>query len=1021
MDFLAYLGRVLWRLQLIGSFVALNVFPIAAALLVNGLLLFTSQGSELIQDLWGQRFIQDGYASPSPVQLILAGVATLIWSCILWVTSRLLCDTQTPKTLVGFARIRTNVPEALFVRRVGPTLLALCSAAPLGSMLLVATWTAIALHRQDKDLLLDRALWAEWYAALGLVAIFLLLYEVLGRWRSALATLLTPMPMSLWGRRARALVLVVGSLALLLALVALPGTPVGDELTPESVHGKGLNYYRNAFSAESLIALAIGLALLFVGHVGIRSSLARSWSKPRDLPRTRPLLALLLVQLVVCTGLVVLLVHDGVGTAQQIGLLLLLMGVGTFWSTLFSLGLVILPQRLGGPSLAVVPLVFFVLFSGRNDNHEMPAATALKFPLVPLDTGGALEECLKAEDFASRTQLDAQLGAWLRAHMPTGETTSPIEVPLIVLSGSGGGVRAAEFFARTMTKLDELTNGRFGDHVFAVSTVSGASLGAAVWIKARRASFEQQPTSPQFRFRPTRILVSSFFSRDYISPAVGAMLTRDAVQQLLPFVLPGGDRARVMEAAWDRGWSNAIEIARLESPNAEGELGLLSSSEENGLGSLASLASAGTVEHPPPPLVVFNATEVHTGRRFLVSNARLPLDWFPDAYVAIGRCSLHRTVDMPLATAAHLGARFTLISPAATIRGLPDEPTWEAGRRDRSAFTVQQQLLVPWGQVVDGGYFENYGATTAKELAQGIVASFSRLKEQGLVPPSVTLRLVGLSVVNDPLDLGNVPLHVVHRAKREQLGPHSNTAGPVKMQVSEPRFEAVWPVAGAYDVRETLGLMGIATPLADLTTGSRVLNELMAPAGAVLRTRESRGLTAEREFMEYVGTLGATGSAAVRGCSVDVRLGRMLRDAYLLEYADGGDLGSPKTPTFGKGEHAMPSPGLAWWLSSKSRQGMEWAIDDGYRHESRYQSETDLMRVLRVFDSACETNLTCRKGRGPNRLDQMCTVTPFCWSTDNSLGTSSWPGGIASSTAENICLTLPPWPVNSSTSQPLAK
>jgi hypothetical protein len=56
---LSYLGCVIWRIQLLGSFIALNIFPIASALLVNGLLLMSAQGGELIQDLWSDKFIQD--------------------------------------------------------------------------------------------------------------------------------------------------------------------------------------------------------------------------------------------------------------------------------------------------------------------------------------------------------------------------------------------------------------------------------------------------------------------------------------------------------------------------------------------------------------------------------------------------------------------------------------------------------------------------------------------------------------------------------------------------------------------------------------------------------------------------------------------------------------------------------------------------------------------------------------------------------------------------------------------------
>jgi hypothetical protein len=54
---------------------------------------------------------------------------------------------------------------------------------------------------------------------------------------------------------------------------------------------------------------------------------------------------------------------------------------------------------------------------------------------------------------------------------------------------------------------------------------------------------------------------------------------------------------------------------------------------------------------------------------------------------------------MPLSTAVHLSARFTYVSPAATIK-----------KKDGTR----------WGHLVDGGYFENSGAATAIELLIGM-------------------------------------------------------------------------------------------------------------------------------------------------------------------------------------------------------------------------------------------------------------------------------------------------------------
>ncbi len=76
--------------------------------------------------------------------------------------------------------------------------------------------------------------------------------------------------------------------------------------------------------------------------------------------------------------------------------------------------------------------------------------------------------------------------------------------------------------------------------------------------------------------------------------------------------------------------------------------------------------------------------------------------------------------DVRLSTAAHNSARFPLISPPGSIRN-------------------QNHMLVD--RIVDGGYFENYGALAAKELALAVHA----------VAPQ--LRPLVIVISNDPADL----------------------------------------------------------------------------------------------------------------------------------------------------------------------------------------------------------------------------------------------------------------------------
>jgi hypothetical protein len=84
----------------------------------------------------------------------------------------------------------------------------------------------------------------------------------------------------------------------------------------------------------------------------------------------------------------------------------------------------------------------------------------------------------------------------------------------------------------------------------------------------------------------------------------------------------------------------------------------------------------------------------------------------------VPRC---RTCDIRLSTAVTMSARFPIVSPAGTVR-------------DRAGRIVDH--------VVDGGYYENFGATTAQELADAL-----RAKPYGLKP-------VVLLINNEPEQAG---------------------------------------------------------------------------------------------------------------------------------------------------------------------------------------------------------------------------------------------------------------------------
>ena len=168
-------------------------------------------------------------------------------------------------------------------------------------------------------------------------------------------------------------------------------------------------------------------------------------------------------------------------------------------------------------------------------------------------------------------------------------------VPLLFVSTSGGGIRAAYWTAIVLecvlegTGADACANGQAAANtradraLFAASGISGGSLGLATYA-AHLANPGPGPDWPAHRL-----------GGDYLAPTVGWGLFVD-----LPFALlrrdGGTDRAEVLERGWERSWIDA-----------KGQ---------------PSTLAAGLIQRwrrRPFPLLLLNGTKVQDGCRFETS------------------------------------------------------------------------------------------------------------------------------------------------------------------------------------------------------------------------------------------------------------------------------------------------------------------------------------------------------------------------------------------------------------------
>ena len=290
-----------------------------------------------------------------------------------------------------------------------------------------------------------------------------------------------------------------------------------------------------------------------------------------------------------------------------------------------------------------------LLFSGFNDNH---AIRKLDTPAAP------------RPDLA--TYFKARYARLQKLTSATGR------LPVFVVATEGGGIRAAYWTTTVLTHLQDTIphpqGASFADHCFAISGVSGGSLGAIVFSALRAEEIEANAHGQALRLQPGAQDMLGV-KNDALSPTLAVMLQPDAVQRMLPFPL-FKDRAEALERAWEHAWQGSQGDDRFSA----GFLGLYQAHGD-----------------ALPPLFI-NGTMVEAGNRIITSNVHIGSE-FGDALDGFDKLGS----DIRLSTTALMSARFTYVSPPGTMKGI--------------------------GHVVDGGYFENSGAATGLDVASWLQAN----------------------------------------------------------------------------------------------------------------------------------------------------------------------------------------------------------------------------------------------------------------------------------------------------------
>ena len=266
---------------------------------------------------------------------------------------------------------------------------------------------------------------------------------------------------------------------------------------------------------------------------------------------------------------------------------------------------------------------------------------------------------------------------------------------MILIAVQGGASRAGYWTAVALSSLREAAKAKGVDldsHIFAISSVSGGSVGAVGYA----AMLKSAPDASGLKLKLLR-----FAGENVLGGAVTGMLFPDLAQRFLPVTfLP--DRAETLERSWEDAWASIDPQAPSAALMRDPFLNLAPKAHE-----------------PWRPILIVQGASENGGRRFLTSGVKFACDEIDadDFLDSVGH-------DVAASTAILNGARFPWVSPGGTF----------TAARCGTALNETDHIL-------DGGYFDNAGAETLREMVRALHAIRAEAGEKD--PLHIVFVLIG--------------------------------------------------------------------------------------------------------------------------------------------------------------------------------------------------------------------------------------------------------------------------------------
>lgn len=249
--------------------------------------------------------------------------------------------------------------------------------------------------------------------------------------------------------------------------------------------------------------------------------------------------------------------------------------------------------------------------------------------------------------------------------------------PLVVITTSGGGSRAAYWTFRSLQYMDSISGGKLSRNCVLITGASGGMMGASYWRSVHQAAQEGKianPYAPQFQDN---------IGKDLLNAIIFSFVSVDVISPFNKISIGGYNYTK------DRGYAMEQELIR----NTNGLL-------DRKMGDFSAAEASGAI-----PALIINGTIVNDGRKLLLASQ-------PVGYLTQPAYALKDTVSPPidaidfgtffagqdaknlrLTSALRMTATFPYVLPVVRLPSQPEINVMDAGLRDNFGMEVASRFL----------------------------------------------------------------------------------------------------------------------------------------------------------------------------------------------------------------------------------------------------------------------------------------------------------------------------------------